>query len=67
MFKGFSLSLSLFVSSFVSMFFDDVCLSVPYLFLFIGLINVGPEFQVDFVDFKAGPTGCIIATIVVMS
>ena len=45
------------------MFFDDVCLYVPYLFLFIGLINVGSEFQVDFVDFKAG----IIATIVAMS
>ena len=49
------------------MFFDDVCLYVPYLFLFIGLINVGPEFQVNFMDFKADPTGCIIATIVAMS
>ena len=28
---------------------------LPYLLLFIGVINVGPEFEAEFVDFHAGP------------
>ena len=39
----------------------------PYLFLFIGLINAGPEFHAEFVGFSASPIGYIVTTIVAVS
>ena len=39
----------------------------PSLFLFIGLINLGSKFQLEFVGFGAGPYGFIVATIVKVS
>ena len=35
-------------------------LMIPYLFLFIGLINVGSEFQVELVDSNVGPAEFIV-------
>ena len=42
-------------------------LMMPYLFLFIGLINVGSEFQIDFVDSNASPDEFIVMTKETMS
>ena len=58
-------SLSLF--SFKDAALDNDAFPLPYHFLFIGLINVGPEFQAEFVGFSAGSTGYIIAKIVAVS
>ena len=36
---------------------------LPYLLLFIGVINVGPKFEAEFVDFHAGPMSVFGATL----
>ena len=35
---------------------------MPYLLLFIGLINAGPEFKAKFVDFHVGLICVVVAT-----
>ena len=40
---------------------------MPYLFLFIGLINARLEFQEEFVDPNEGPIGFIVTTKETMS
>ena len=38
---------------------------MPSAFLFIGLLNVGPEFEAEFVDLNACPVSVFVATLFV--
>ena len=52
-------------SSLECSWFDEKLCILPSAFLFIGLVNVGPEFEAENVDSHAGPVSVFVATMFV--